>query len=90
MIADREAQPLGDGGLALFYAGIHELFDAAAVQSHYMIVMRALVELEYRHAILEVMAGHEARRLELREHPVNGGEPDVLVGVEQSAIDVFG
>ena len=90
MIPNRESQPLGDGRLALFYSGIHELFDAAAVQADDMIVMRALIELEDRHAILEMMAGHEARGLELREHPVDGGEPDILVGLEQGAIDVLG
>lgn len=90
MIADREAQPLGDRRLTLFYPGIHELFDAAAVQADDMIVMRALVELEHRHAVLEVMAGHETCSLELRQHPVDGGETDIFVGVEESAIDVLG
>src|SRR5579863_7437001 len=90
MVTDRETQPLRDGRLALFYSGIHELFDAAAVQADDMIVMGTLVELEHRHPILEVVAGHEARGLELREHPVNGGKPDVLVRLEQRAVDVLG
>ena len=90
MIPDRESQPLRDGRLPLLYPGIHELFDPAAVQADDMIVMRALVELEDRHAVLEVMAGDQAGGLELREHAVDGGEPDVLVGLEQGAIDVLG
>src|SRR5579883_987663 len=89
MIAYREAQSLRHGRLTLFYAGIHELFDAAEVQADDMIVMRTLIELEDRHTVLEVMAGHEARGLELSEHPVDGGEPDVLVGLEQRAINVL-
>ena len=64
---------------------VHELFDPAAVQTHDMVVVRPLIELEHRHAVLEVMAGDQARGLELREHAVHGRQPDVLVGIEQRA-----
>src|SRR5690242_13262756 len=52
--------------------------------------MRALVELEHRHAVFEVMPRHQPGGLELRQHPVHGREPDVLVGLEQRAVDVLG
>src|SRR5262245_5543384 len=55
-----------------------------------MVVMRPLVELENRHAVFEMVAGHEPGRLELREHPVNGGETDVLVGLDQALVDALG
>src|ERR1700722_20776879 len=90
MIPDREPQALGNRVLALFDARIDELFDAAAIQTHDVIVMGALVELEDRHAVLEMMARDQARRLELRQNAVNGGEPDVLVRIEEAAVDVFG
>ncbi len=90
MVADREPQPLGDRGLPLFDTGIHELFDPAAVQTHDVIVVRAVIELEDGHAILEVMTGDQARRLKLREHAVDGGQSDILIAVEERAIDVFG
>jgi len=90
MVADREPQPLGDGRLPLFDTGIHELFDAAAVQTHDVIVMRAVIELEDGHAILEVMPRDESRRLKLRQNAVDGGQSDVLIAVEERAIDVFG
>jgi len=90
VVTDREPQPLGDRGLPLFDTGIHELFDAAAVQTHDVIVVRAVIELEDGHAILEVMPGDEARRLKLRENAIDGGQSDVLIAVEEGAIDVFG
>src|SRR3984957_2916055 len=52
--------------------------------------MGALVELEDRHPVLEMMARDQTRRLELRQNAVNGGEPDVLVRIEEGAVDVFG
>ncbi len=62
---------------------VHELFDPAAVQTDNMIVMSAMVDFENRHSVFEVVPGHQARRLELGEHPVHRGEADVLVGLQQ-------
>ena len=90
MVADREPQPLGDRRLPFFDTGIHELFDSAAVQTHDVIVVRTVIELEDGHAILEVMPGDEARRLKLRENAVDGGQSDVLIAIEERAVDVFG
>src|SRR5262249_46072822 len=86
---DREAELGGDRGLALFDTGIHELFHAPAVETHDVVMVRALVELEDRHAILEMMARDQAGSLELSEHAVDGREPDVLVRLEQRPIDVL-
>jgi hypothetical protein len=55
-----------------------------------VIVVRTVVDLKNRHAILEVMARDETGRLELSEHAVNGCQPDILVTVEERAVDVFG
>ncbi len=55
-----------------------------------MMVMGALVELEDSHPVLEMMTSDQARCLELRKHAVNGSEPDVLVRVEERAVNVFG
>ena len=89
MVADLKPQALGDGVLALFDPAIHELFHFSAVNTHDVIVMRALVEFENRHAALEVMARDQARGFELGEHPVDGGEADVLIGDQQLFINVF-
>src|SRR5688572_25834259 len=50
-------------------------------------MMRAIGELEDRLAALEVVASHEPRPFELRQHAVNGGKPELFAAVEQCAID---
>ena len=55
-----------------------------------MIVVRALVELEHRLARLEVMAHQEPGLLELRQHAVDRGQPDVEPFAEQQLVDVLG
>ncbi len=89
VIADLEPQPLRHGVLALFDAAVHELFDAAAVHTHDVIVVRTLIELEHRHAAFKMMARHEAGRLELGQHPIHGREPDVLVRDQELLVDVL-
>src|SRR5579864_5067826 len=90
MIADREPETLRHGRLPVFDARVHELLDAAAVQTHYVVVVGALIELEDRHHVIEVVTGDEARRLELREHAVYRRETDVLVGFEEGSVNVLG
>src|SRR5437870_8302539 len=50
----------------------HELFHTATVLAHDVIVMSPLIELEHRHAILEMMARDEPGGLELGQHAVDG------------------
>jgi hypothetical protein len=90
MVADAETEAFGHRGLPILDARIHELFDAAAVQTHDVVVVGALIKLEHRHAVLEVMAGHKPRRLELREHAVHGRKSDVLVGLQERTVDILG
>src|SRR5258708_11790259 len=90
MFTDREPQAGGDRFLPLFYARVDELFDLAAVHADDMIVVRALIELEYRHAVLEMMARDQAGRFELRQHAIDRGEADVLGRAEQPPVDLFG
>src|SRR5437870_8078210 len=68
----------------------HELFHTATVLAHDVIVMSPLIELEHRHAILEMMARDEPGGLELGQHAVDGSHADVLVGLEQHTVDVLG
>jgi len=89
MVGDLETHPVGDRPLTLLDPLVGELFDAAAVRTHDVVVVRALVEFEHRGAALEVVPRDESRRLELREHAVDGGEPDVLVHLEQAPVDVL-
>src|SRR5258708_33103335 len=76
--------------LAPLDVGVVELLDAAALQAHEVIVVPALVQLEYRLAGLEMLAREQARLLELREHPVNGGEAHVDAFGDERLVDVFG
>ena len=70
--------------------GVEEFLDPPALQAHQVIVMAALVQFEYRLAGLEVLARQQSGLLELRQHPVNGGEADVDALADQRAVDVFG
>ena len=90
VIADLEPQALGHGVLPLFDAAVHELFDLAAVNTHDVIVMRTLIELEHRHAAFKMMARDETGGLELGEHAIHGGEADVLIGHQQFLVNVLG
>ena len=67
-----------------------ELLDPSAVDADDVVVVLAFVQLEDGRAALEVMAGDEPGRLELREHAVDRREADVLVRIEQAAVDVLG
>jgi len=90
VVADLETEPRGDFALPLLDRGVREFLDPSAVVADDVVVVLSLVELEDRRAALEVMAGHESRRLELGQHAIDGGQADVLVGLEQPAIDVLG
>src|SRR5262249_61885131 len=59
VIADLEAEALRNRILALFDAGIHELFDAPALQTHDVVVVGAVVQLEYRHSVFEMVRSEE-------------------------------
>ncbi len=90
VVPDLEVQAVRHRVLPRLDAVVDELFDVAAVKTHDMIVMGPLVELEDSHAVLEVVPSDQAGRLELREHAVDGRKPDVLVRLEQAAVDVLG
>jgi len=90
MIVNLEAALGGDFILALFDFGVVELLDPPALDADQMIVMAAPVELEYRLAGFEVMADKQPRLLELREHAIDRGEPDVEPFVQELPIDILG
>jgi len=55
-----------------------------------MIVMLALVQFEDRLARFEMVADEEPGLLELRQHAIDGREPDVETFGQELPIDVFG
>ena len=90
VLADLESALLRDLGLAALDIRIEEFLDPAALKAYEVIVMSALVELEHRLAGLEVMPDEQSRLLELREHAVYRGEPDIDAFGEQLLVDVLG
>src|ERR1700741_5303194 len=85
----REAALARDFGLALLDVGVVELFYAPALQADEVVVVPALVQLEYRLAGLEVLARQQAGLLELRQHAVDRGQADVDPLGEQRLVDVL-
>ena len=76
--AERSPAPmLAVRGLAVTDDEGVKLLDSPALQAHQVVVVAALVELEDRLAGFEVLPRKQPGLLELREHPVDGGEPDV-------------
>jgi hypothetical protein len=55
-----------------------------------VIVVPALVQLVDRLAGLEMLPRQQSRLLELRQHPVHGGEAHVDALAEQRLVDVLG
>ena len=90
MFADGEAVLGGDLVLALLDLGIVELFDAAAIHTDQMVVMRTLVEFEDRLAGLKMMALQQARLLELGQYPIHRCQADIEAVGNQMAIHVLG
>jgi hypothetical protein len=90
VVLDLEVVLVRDGHLLFLDACVHELLDPAACEAHEVVVMRPFIDFEHRRHAVEVVPGHEAGRLELREHAIDGGEADVLVRFEQVLVDVLG
>ena len=89
MILDLELQLARDGALPVLDAGVHELFDLAAVQTDDVIVVLALIQFEYGSRPLEMVARDQARRLELGQDSVDGRKPDIFMRFQQMLVNVF-
>ena len=89
MAAEREAARARDGGLAFFDVGVVELLDAAALQAEEVVMVPALVQLEYRLAGLEVLTRKQAGLLELREDAVDRRETHIDALGEKRFVDVL-
>jgi len=89
VVGDLESVTLGHGVLPSLDILVHELFDMPAVDALDVVVVRALVEFEHCHAVGEMVAGHEACGLELRQHAVDGRKTNIFARVDQTSIDVF-
>src|SRR5271165_5963652 len=90
VIADLESQSLRHRLLPLLDASVDELLHMAAVDADDVIVVRALVQLEHRHAALEMVAGNESGGLELGEDAIHRRQADVLIRYQKLLVDVLG
>src|SRR6185436_20464000 len=90
VLMDRKAAVLGDFHLAAFDFAIVEFVHATALDADQVIVMAALVELEYRLAGFEMMTDQDAGLLELGEHAVDGCQTDLHAFLHQHLVDVLG
>src|SRR5690606_24209755 len=85
-----EVVVLGHLVLALFDVRIGKFHHLAAIGADEVIVMIAVVQLEYRLAAVELAAGQDAGLLELGQHAVDGGQADLDVFADEGPIDIFG
>ena len=81
---------LGDLLLAALDHLVEELDDLAALEAHHMIMVLLLRDLEHGVPPIEVVTDHQARRLELGQHTIDGGEANVFTGIQQSLVDILG
>jgi len=80
----------GDLRLAVFYFGVVELLDVAALHAHEVIVVPAVIEFKYRLVGLEMVAYQQACLLKLRQHTIDRGKPGVGAVFLQQFVNVFG
>jgi len=90
VILDGEPTLPGDALLALFDLGVKELFHPTALQADQMVVVLALVELKHGLAGFEIVTFQQTCLFELCQHAIDGCQADVLVVLDQLAIDIFG
>ncbi|KAH0445306.1 hypothetical protein KCU90_g472, partial [Aureobasidium melanogenum] len=89
MLLQLEAAFLCDGLLAALDLGVEKFFDESAIEANEMVVMRPFVQFEHRLARFEIAAREQAGLLELRQHAIHGGKPDIEFFVQKVAVDVF-
>jgi hypothetical protein len=82
--------PAGNVCLSFFNDLIDKLVDPAAFDADDMIVVLALVDLEYGVTALEVMAIDQACSLELCQDPVYGSQRNILARILQRLVEVLG
>jgi len=90
MVVNLEAAVLRDLLLPLLDLGIEKLLDAPALHAYQVVVVAALVQLEYRFAGLEMMPDQQARLLELGEHTVDCRQPGIGAILGERLVDVLG
>ena len=89
MFLQNEAFAFGHHLLAFLNFGVEKLFHPSAVKANQVVVVLALVKFVNRFARFEVAPAEKARLFELHQHPVDRGQADVGLAVQQHAVDIF-
>lgn len=90
MIDEFKVMLLGDLLLTTLNGLVKKLDDLATLQTHHMIVVFFLGNFEQRMPTIEIMANHQARRLELSQDAIDRRQTDIFTGIQQRLIDIFG
>jgi outer membrane protein assembly factor BamE len=89
MVSDFEAFGFGHGVLSGLDFGIVELLHSSAIQTNHVVMVLPLVEFIHRFATFKMVATQYPGLLELGQNPVNSGQPDVGIFVEQLSKNIF-
>src|SRR3546814_1865435 len=76
--------------LAFFDLVIGELHNLAAIRADKMVVVIAIVKLEYRLATVELAAYQNTGLLKLGQHTIHGRQADIDIFGDKGPVDVFG
>lgn len=90
MVDELEAVLLDDFLLAPLDLFIEEFDDLAAFETHHMVMVLVLGQLEQGMTAIEIMTNHQSSRFELRQDAIDGGQTHVFAGIQQGFVDIFG
>jgi hypothetical protein len=90
MVSNVESESRRNRCLAMLDFGIGEFLNLSASYAHDVIVVRALIQLENGIATLKITPCDEPGRFETGQDPVDGGQADVLMGLDQDPVDIVG
>ncbi len=89
MIDEFEAVLFGNLLLTTLDGLIEEFNDLATFETHHVIVVLLLRQLEQCMTTIEIVADYQTSRLELGKHSINRGKADVFACIEQGLIYIF-
>lgn len=89
VVLDLEPPLFRDSYLTLLDLGVEEFLYVPAAETHEVVVVPTLVELEYCLASLEIVPLEQPGLFELGEHPINGGQADIHAFGHQRPINIF-
>ena len=85
-----ETELVGDVGLFLLDFRVAEFHDAVTLQTDEVVVVVATIEFKNRLARFEILFLQQAGLFELRQCPIDRGQPDVEPARDQNPIHVIG